>query len=196
MFNLEQSIAQWRRQMLATGISALELDELEIHMREEVARQMQLGIKEQEAFETAVSQIGKGAELKREFAKIKGLFGLLGDDKFTRTNRILGTLWLVFCSASLILLFRVSTVKFIAGPLMLAIYGTGLYGSILLIRGAPMGRRIIRTIAGGFVMISLFLCFTEFQRWHVTSTVFTSFYTVTAWLLFRPSNSNADPARI
>lgn len=67
MFDLEHSIAQWRRQMLAAGISALELDELESHLRDEVVHQMRSGLNGQLAFETAVSQIGQGAELKKEF---------------------------------------------------------------------------------------------------------------------------------
>jgi len=39
MFELEKSIADWRRQMLAAGIkSPLPLEELEIHLREEIER--------------------------------------------------------------------------------------------------------------------------------------------------------------
>ena len=37
MFNLEQAIAEWRQQMLATGIQTpVPLEELEIHLREEI----------------------------------------------------------------------------------------------------------------------------------------------------------------
>ena len=37
MFDLEQAIAEWRKQMLAAGIKApVPLDELESHLREEV----------------------------------------------------------------------------------------------------------------------------------------------------------------
>ena len=42
MFNLEQSIADWRRQMLAAGIKMpVPLEELESHLREDIAQQMQ-----------------------------------------------------------------------------------------------------------------------------------------------------------
>ncbi|HEY5041998.1 MAG TPA: hypothetical protein VIK53_08340 [Verrucomicrobiae bacterium] len=52
MFNLEQSIADWRQQMLAAGIETpVPLDELEIHLREEIERQMKSGSDKQQAFE-------------------------------------------------------------------------------------------------------------------------------------------------
>ena len=39
MFDLEQSITNWRKQMLAAGIkSPVPLEELEIHLREEIER--------------------------------------------------------------------------------------------------------------------------------------------------------------
>ncbi len=44
MFDLEESIADWRKQMLAAGIkSPVPPEELEIHLREEIERQMQPG---------------------------------------------------------------------------------------------------------------------------------------------------------
>jgi Clp amino terminal domain, pathogenicity island component len=71
MFDLEKSIAQWRRQMLAAGIKATEsLDELENHLREEVEKQIKLKQKPERAFEIAVDQIGLAALLKAEFAKV------------------------------------------------------------------------------------------------------------------------------
>jgi leader peptidase (prepilin peptidase) / N-methyltransferase len=70
MFNLEQSIADWRKQMLAAGIKTpVPLEELESHLREEIEEQIQSGIGEQQAFETTVLQMGRAMELKTEFAK-------------------------------------------------------------------------------------------------------------------------------
>jgi hypothetical protein len=70
MFDLEKSIAEWRRQMLNAGIKTpVPLEELENHLREEIERQIKLGQSEQQAFEMTVSQIGQGVELKTEFAK-------------------------------------------------------------------------------------------------------------------------------
>ena len=71
MFDLEQSIADWRRQMLAAGIKTpVPLEELESHLREDVERQTKSGLNAQRAFEIAARKIGQAPELKREFKKI------------------------------------------------------------------------------------------------------------------------------
>jgi hypothetical protein len=71
MFNLEQSIAEWRKQMLAAGIKTpAPLEELESHLREEIERQIKAGINGRSAFETAVQQIGAAGGIKAEFGKI------------------------------------------------------------------------------------------------------------------------------
>jgi hypothetical protein len=70
MFDLEQSLAGWRKQMLAAGIKTpVPLEELEIHLREDIAQQMQSGLSAQQAFGIAVKKIGQALELKREFKK-------------------------------------------------------------------------------------------------------------------------------
>ncbi len=72
MFDLEQSIAEWHRQMLVAGIkSPVLLDELESHLREEVDLQMHTGFDAQFAFGIAVGQIGKAPSIKTEFKKIE-----------------------------------------------------------------------------------------------------------------------------
>jgi hypothetical protein len=71
MFNLEQSIAEWRRQMLAAGIKTpVLLDELESHLREEIERQMRAGTSGRDAFKIAALQIGEAGGVKSEFGKI------------------------------------------------------------------------------------------------------------------------------
>jgi hypothetical protein len=73
MFNLEQSISQWRRQMQSTGVKNPEvLDELESHLREDLSRRIQSGESEQEAFAAAVEGVGQPSLLKHEFAKLGG----------------------------------------------------------------------------------------------------------------------------
>lgn len=70
MFNLEKSIADWRRRMLAAGItSPVPLEELECHLREEIERQVKSGMSEPNAFEVSAKQIGRPELLKREFQK-------------------------------------------------------------------------------------------------------------------------------
>jgi hypothetical protein len=69
MFNLDQKISEWRRQMLAAGIEPGLLEELESHLRDELERQEAAGMIEAAAFENAVRQIGQPQVLKDEFAK-------------------------------------------------------------------------------------------------------------------------------
>ena len=90
MFNLEQSIADWRRQMFAAGIKTpVLLEELEIHLREEIEQQLKSGLNEQKAFEISVQQVGQPKTLESEFKKSErnimkriaiiasGIFGIL-----------------------------------------------------------------------------------------------------------------------
>jgi hypothetical protein len=72
MFNLDNAIANWRRQMGAAGIQAPAcLDELESHLREDVERQTRSGTTLEKAFEFAVAHIGEASVLKAEFAKTR-----------------------------------------------------------------------------------------------------------------------------
>jgi prepilin signal peptidase PulO-like enzyme (type II secretory pathway) len=71
MFNLDQAVAEWRCRMLAAGIKTpVPLDELEIHLRDDVEQQVRSGSDAQQAFEAAVVRIGQPAALKREFTKV------------------------------------------------------------------------------------------------------------------------------
>jgi hypothetical protein len=70
MFNLEQSIVGWRQQMLAAGIQTpVPLEELEIHLRDEIEQQMKSGLSERESFDSAARKIGQARVLKSEFNK-------------------------------------------------------------------------------------------------------------------------------
>jgi hypothetical protein len=72
MFGLEQAISKWRTQMLAAGIKTpVPLDELEIHLRDEIERQTKLELNQQEAFNVAVQRIGHGHVLQNEFNKVE-----------------------------------------------------------------------------------------------------------------------------
>jgi hypothetical protein len=82
MLNLEQSIAEWRRQMLAAGIKTpVVLEELEEHLREEIARQIELGVQPQTAFSKAKEKIGGAESLRRQFKLAHGV-GLAKQRKF------------------------------------------------------------------------------------------------------------------
>jgi hypothetical protein len=74
MFDLERSITEWRREMLAAGIKTpVPLEELESHLREEIQQQMQLGLDAQKVFENAVKKIGQANLIKSEFQKTNTL---------------------------------------------------------------------------------------------------------------------------
>jgi hypothetical protein len=73
MFNLDQAIADWRRQMSAAGIKSPDvLDELESHLREDVERRIGAGAgaSAEQAFRDAVIQVGTAEQLQPEFCKI------------------------------------------------------------------------------------------------------------------------------
>ena len=160
MFNLEQSIADWRRQMLAAGIKTpVPLEELEIHLREEIEQQMKSGLSEQDAFNSTVQKIGEAGLLKTEFKKAGGFLDWLGKDKSARTNRILGALWAAYCSWMLLSIAPLILVGVYAPSFSLAasvisgifvvlyIYLRGVIGGIRLFRGITRDRRMIRLLA-------------------------------------------------
>jgi len=72
MFDLEPSIADWRRQMLAAGIARGPLEELETHLREEIGQQTRSGLNVQQAFAMAIERLGQAHALKVEFKKVGG----------------------------------------------------------------------------------------------------------------------------
>ena len=70
MFNLEQSIANWRRQLITAGIDRAEvLDELESHLREDLESQLGSDADTERAFTAAAKRMGTVDTLKLEFKK-------------------------------------------------------------------------------------------------------------------------------
>ena len=68
MFDLEKAIGEWRQQMARSGITATDvLNELESHLREDIARQVQAGLCPKLAFEGGVEKLGKSNALAKEF---------------------------------------------------------------------------------------------------------------------------------
>jgi hypothetical protein len=73
MFDLERSIAEWRRQMLAAGIKTpVPLEELESHLREDFEQRARSSSSAQQAFDGAVQRIGQTSTLIAEFGKVGG----------------------------------------------------------------------------------------------------------------------------
>jgi hypothetical protein len=72
MFNLENAIEEWRRQMAAGGVTTPDvLEELENHLREDFAEQTQshCQVQPEQAFEKAARRIGEPNMLLTEFQK-------------------------------------------------------------------------------------------------------------------------------
>ena len=70
MSNLERAIAEWRRQMAASGVKTSEsLNELEAHLRDDVEHSIRSGLSAEQAFEVAIRRLGDVGVLRGEFAK-------------------------------------------------------------------------------------------------------------------------------
>jgi leader peptidase (prepilin peptidase)/N-methyltransferase len=117
MFNLEQAIADWRRQMLAAGIKTpVPLDELESHLRDDVEQQVQSGSDAQQAFEAAVLRIGRAGALKHEFTKV-------GETKEVLQRKVV---WALIGVA-----FLSCGIEFDRSPAVALVYGVLLAGLIV-----------------------------------------------------------------
>ena len=189
MFDLEQASTEWRERMKAAGIQApVPLEELEIHLREEIEQRVKAGLKEQEAFHAAVWEIGQGAELKTEFLKAGGFSGWFGGDWTTRTQQILGALWMALGGWSLFSLFKI----FGEDPHVLMggnyiFIGTGLLiqnvavviGGMDLFRETNFGRTAIRMLA---VLCILEICLRLAEiGWHQNMYQSGIFFYVMLW---------------
>jgi Sec-independent protein translocase protein (TatC) len=72
MFNLEQAIIEWRRQLAKGGFKSREaLAELESHLRDDIEQHFRAGASEQEAFNTATKRLGQATALHTEYKKVK-----------------------------------------------------------------------------------------------------------------------------
>lgn len=91
MFNLDQAIIEWRRQMIAGGIKTpVPLDELESHLREEIQNQLRSDATLDQAFALAVGKVGKADQLKAEFAKIEGIRKTRTRENLRRYSAVVG----------------------------------------------------------------------------------------------------------
>jgi hypothetical protein len=72
MFDLNRAIANWRQDMLASGVRPLEaLEELETHLRDVFEQNVQAGVERPQAFQLAVEQMGSSTDLATEFQKLQ-----------------------------------------------------------------------------------------------------------------------------
>lgn len=74
MFNLNEAVCQWRREMEQAGTCGRDdLDELESHLRDETASLRKTGLSEEESFLVAMRRLGSAAKVGVEFCKINPL---------------------------------------------------------------------------------------------------------------------------
>ena len=207
MPDLEKSIAEWRKQMLTAGISAAALDELEGHLREEIARQIQAGTAGPEAFASATAQIGRADLLKTEFKKSGGFLSWLGETRDASVRRVLALLWLTFCTWAF---FTVLSV------MASAVYGRRIYYgdppvhfpaqtyfiTVLFFLGIIAGIRLFAGNNGAWPKWTLLLIATyglvgnvnlavhfpkialSFSAFSFSAIAFTAFYLASIWLLW------------
>src|SRR5687768_4463268 len=73
VFDLQQAIAEWRRQLGRGGINSADvLDELESHLRDDLQHEASRSASEAQCFQNAVERFGQTGLLKTEFAKVGG----------------------------------------------------------------------------------------------------------------------------
>jgi len=68
MFDLEQAITTWRKQLSTAGIKRADLAELESHLRDHVLEEIRRGLTPERAFAAAIAALGQPKVLSREFA--------------------------------------------------------------------------------------------------------------------------------
>jgi len=168
MFDLEQSIAEWRRQMLAAGIKTpVPLEELEIHLREDVERQMRSGLNAQQAFGIAARKIGQAPELKREFKKIGDPMDM---QKIIKLAGVIFVALAIFCPLFLFLSFFLDDrLSLTTRMLALAIYAITVATSVLswrynhkflpVIRNQPLRRAVGIVCYMGWLLWMRFVLF-------------------------------------
>jgi hypothetical protein len=132
MFNLDEAITEWRRQMAADGNkNATILDELESHLREDICARLEAGDSETRAFVKAFASIGNPSVVRKEFNKISRTPGLpvkIGTSLWIVQVVLMAILWatLIFTGKATLLLAT-----------YLFILTTG-YGAIFLIGGLAL----------------------------------------------------------
>ena len=68
--SVEEQIAEWRAYVAgAPGVNGRDVDELEGHLRDQIADLNEAGLDDEEAFLVAVKRMGDVDSLSREFAR-------------------------------------------------------------------------------------------------------------------------------
>jgi hypothetical protein len=118
MFNLDQAIAEWRKELHAAGMdTAALLDELESHLREEFERQRRAGHGAQQSFQIARQCIGQADSLGAEFENAGSAMGTRDRwlARFVLYAAGLGYGWVLFWAAHAVLHTPMSRAERLSG---------------------------------------------------------------------------------
>jgi len=198
MFDLEKSIAEWRKQMLVAGIQpSSNLDELESHLRDDVQLQMASGLDQERALEHAIATIGRAKTLRAEFDRATHASAL------RMIVRVLAFLWLAGCLFSFNTVCRqmvfpggsFSVTPFFFNVLAQFIYLAGVLGAVLLFLGSRTGTYIMRTVALLFVIACAGQLFDSKLGfgWRVWCVAIGCFSVATIYLLHKFLAANPEP---
>ena len=167
MFNLDQAMGNWRRQMAAGGLKSIEaLDELESHLRDDIEVQVRSGVGEERAFEAALRRLGSPGQLRSEFAKSSRLEAgprrtvRWGFYFFCATVATLADLWTLIS-------FELSPGQRVVAACGVTVFALYLFGLPFLSwwRGAYFPR-IIKTLGTIVLLWSLFALLTALRIVH------------------------------
>jgi hypothetical protein len=140
------------------------LEELEIHLREDIAQQMQSGLSAQQAFGIAVKKIGQALELKREFKKVSAPMEM---QKIIKLAGVICFAVALFCQ--LLSCPAFGLVVFAHGLSPLAVWGITVAATVLswkynhkllpVIRNQPLRRTVGIVCYGGCLLWIRFVLF-------------------------------------
>jgi hypothetical protein len=202
MFDLEQAITEWRKQMFASGIKTpVPLKELESHLREDIEQQNKSGANPQQAFEIAVQQIGQAEPLKEEFRNA-GFSGWFDENKNRRISHILALFQLEYCVWGFFSVIApilpmvdcgiifygpkfIINLKFFLTLLVKVIFLRGIIASILLFCGKNKEIRTIQFIAV-LGLAALVAQIIAFRTGPLLAIAFNAFNVASIWLLRPP----------
>ena len=152
MYNLDQQISEWRKQMLAAGIKTpVPLEELESHLRDEIEQQSKDGRGEAEAFAAAVRRMGQPGSLRIEFRKNSPLHEFLSKRRTVKFDlsltRLVGLLWLCLSAPVSVKVGSEMFARHYFDPktvLVFAVFWAGVVGGMLLLADWRWGRTLVR----------------------------------------------------
>ena len=202
MLDLEQAIGEWRKQMIAGGVQTpVPLEELESHLRDEIAQLTRSGSDASGAFQQAIEKIGSARALNHEFSKNPGLHRF-SFRRFATIPGVLAILWFVGCAHDLMITVcwwyvspqGVPHFNLPHGLMNILINGAGCAGSLLLFVGSKLGVHILRSVALVYLIICLTQCLLNLGQttdWRIWCGFFAAFSLLSIWLLHRPLKQTA-----